>query len=74
VCKPKQSFYDLKEYIDHLEKIGDITRVKTEVDPVLEVTEIADRVIKEKGPALIFENVKGADFPLVMNWWRYFAS
>lgn len=67
MCKSKQSFYDLKGYINHLEKIGDVTRVRTEVDSVLEVTEIADRVIKEKGPALIFENVKGADFPLAMN-------
>jgi len=63
----KPNFYDLKEYINYLEKIGDIKRVKTEVDPILEVTEIADRVIKENGPALIFENVKGADFPLAMN-------
>lgn len=64
---PKPTFYDLQGYIAHLEKIGDITRIKTEVDPVLEVTEIADRVIREDGPALIFENVKGADFPLAMN-------
>ena len=63
----KPNFYDLKEYINYLEKIGDIKRIKTEVDPILEVTEIADRVIKERGPALIFENVKGADFPLAMN-------
>ncbi|MGI9535103.1 MAG: UbiD family decarboxylase domain-containing protein, partial [Thermodesulfobacteriota bacterium] len=60
-------FYNLKDYINYLEKIGDIKRIKTEVDPILEVTEIADRVIKENGPALIFENVKGADFPLAMN-------
>ena len=63
----KPNFYDLKEYINYLEKIGDIKRIKTEVDPILEVTEIADRVIRDKGPALIFENVKGADFPLAMN-------
>lgn len=64
---PKHNFYDLHDYIDHLEKIGDLTRIKAEVDPDLEITEIADRVIKEDGPALIFENVKGASFPLAIN-------
>lgn len=63
----KPNFYDLSGYIDHLERIGDVSRIKAEVDPVLEVTEIADRVIKENGPALIFENVKGSNFPLAMN-------
>lgn len=64
---PKHNFYNLHDYIDHLEKRGDLTRVKAEVDPDLEITEIADRVIKEDGPALIFENVKGASFPLAIN-------
>ena len=63
----KPNFYDLRGYIDYLEKIGDIKRIKTDVDPILEVTEITDRVIRKNGPALIFENVKGADFPLAMN-------
>jgi menaquinone biosynthesis decarboxylase len=63
----KKQFYDLQEYIAYLEAIGDLVRVKAEVDPILEATEISSRVIKERGPALIFENVKGAAFPLAMN-------
>jgi len=63
----KKQFYDLREYITYLEKIGDVKHIKTEVDPILEIAEIADRVVKEGGPALIFENVKGASFPLAIN-------
>jgi menaquinone biosynthesis decarboxylase len=63
----KRQFYDLQEYVNYLEAIGDLERVKTEVDPILEITEIASRVIKERGPALIFENVKGAAFPMAIN-------
>jgi len=63
----KKKFSDLQEYIAHLEAIGDLTRVKAEVDPILEITEIYSRVAKEKGPALLFENVKGASFPLAIN-------
>lgn len=61
------NFYDLRKFIDHLEKVGDLSRIKTEVDPILEITEIYSRVVKEGGPALIFENVKGASFPLAIN-------
>jgi UbiD family decarboxylase len=42
-------------------------RIKAEVDPILEITEISSRVIKERGPALIFENVRGAAYPLAIN-------
>ena len=37
------------------------------VDPTLEITEIADRVVKSGGPALLFENVNGSKFPLLIN-------
>lgn len=63
----KRDFSNLREFISHLEAIGDLTRIKAEVDPILEVTEIATRVIKERGPALIFENVRGASFPMAIN-------
>jgi len=66
-------FDDIREWIKALERAGELKRVRAEVDPVLEVTEIADRVMKMKhfppppstgnnsggGPALLFENVKG---------------
>ena len=64
---PKKQFYDLQEYINYLKQIGDVEYIKAEVDPILEITEIASRVIKENGPALIFENVKGASFPMAIN-------
>ncbi len=63
----KKNFPDLQEYIKYLGAIGDLKRIKTEVDPILEITEISSRVIKEKGPAIIFENVKGSPFPLAIN-------
>jgi 4-hydroxy-3-polyprenylbenzoate decarboxylase len=63
----KKNFPDLQEYIQYLEAIGDLKRIKAEVDPILEITEIYSRVIKENGPALIFENVKGSPFPLAIN-------
>ncbi len=61
------NFLNLKQYIDFLEKRGDLRRVKTEVDPELEITEIASREMKAGGPALLFENVRGSRFPLAIN-------
>src|SRR5512133_1632082 len=61
------SFTDLQSFLAHLERHGELKRISAEVDPELEATEIATRVVKEGGPALLFERVKGADFPLAMN-------
>ena len=61
------SFGDLQHFVQHLERHGQLKRVRVEVDPVLEVSEIAQRVVAEGGPALLFENPKGASIPLVMN-------
>lgn len=63
----KHNFLDLREFIEHLEATGDLERITAEVDPILEITEIASRVTKQGGPALIFENVKGAAFPMAIN-------
>jgi len=57
----------LGDFARHLESLGELHRVKVEVDPELEVSEIAVRALLEKRPALLFENVKGAKFPLAMN-------
>src|SRR6266487_3062388 len=60
--------YDsLAEFLEELEAEGDLARIKTEVDPILEISEITDRVSKAHGPALLFENVKGSRFPLAIN-------
>ncbi len=60
-------FDDLTEFIDFLEDKKELIRIKTEVDPVLEITEITDRISKKGGPALVFEKVKGSNIPLVIN-------
>jgi 4-hydroxy-3-polyprenylbenzoate decarboxylase len=58
---------DLRTFVELLEQRGELRRISTEVDPILEITEIADRVMKAGGPALLFENVRGSRFPLVIN-------
>ena len=60
-------FRDLREYIAFLEQRGELRRISTSVDPYLEITEVADRVIKSGGPALLFENPQGYDIPVVIN-------
>jgi 4-hydroxy-3-polyprenylbenzoate decarboxylase len=60
-------YKDLRDFIDQLEKLGELRRVSVEVDPNLEVTEICDRTLKAGGPALLFEKVKGSDMPLLGN-------
>lgn len=60
-------FKTLGDFARYLESIGELHRVKVEVDAELEITEIAVRALREKKPALLFENVKGAKFPLVIN-------
>lgn len=60
-------FRDLSSFVRFLEEKGELKRITAEVDPALEVTEIAVRTVKTGGPALLFENVKGASFPLLLN-------
>ncbi len=60
-------FTDLRAYLEHLRRDRDVVEIRAEVDPVEEVAEIHRRVIAGGGPALLFTNVKGADFPLVTN-------
>ncbi|MCX7678615.1 MAG: menaquinone biosynthesis decarboxylase [Spirochaetes bacterium] len=60
-------FKNLQEFIAHLEAHGELKRIRVEVDPVLEITEIVDRICKGNGPALLFENVKGFRFPILIN-------
>ncbi|MGA9117306.1 MAG: UbiD family decarboxylase [Bacteroidota bacterium] len=57
----------LGDFARFLESVGELRRVPFEVDPYLEVTEVARRAIREKKPALWFERVKGARYPLVVN-------
>jgi 4-hydroxy-3-polyprenylbenzoate decarboxylase len=61
------AYRDLRDFLHKLEKKDELKRVSTEVDPVLEITEISDRVVKAGGPALLFERPKGSRIPVVTN-------
>jgi 4-hydroxy-3-polyprenylbenzoate decarboxylase len=60
-------YKDLRDFISNLEQMGELKRISLEVDPVLEMTEICDRVLRAGGPALLFENPKGSDIPVLAN-------
>ncbi|MDI1230253.1 MAG: 4-hydroxy-3-polyprenylbenzoate decarboxylase [Methylobacter sp.] len=60
-------YKDLRDFIKQLEKQGELKRITVEVDPYLEMTEICDRTLKQGGPALLFENPKGANIPVLAN-------
>ena len=60
-------FTDLQHFVRYLEQNGQLKRVRVEADPELEVTEITQRVLREQGPALLFEKPKGSPVPLLMN-------
>ncbi|WP_269620166.1 4-hydroxy-3-polyprenylbenzoate decarboxylase [Zhongshania sp. BJYM1] len=60
-------YKDLREFIRHLEKQGELKRISHPVDPNLEMTEICDRVLRAGGPALLFENPIGYDIPVLAN-------
>src|SRR5437763_15178725 len=61
------AYQDLREFISALDKRGLLQRIRAEVDPELEISEIADRVSKRGGPALLFENPRGSEIPVLIN-------
>jgi 4-hydroxy-3-polyprenylbenzoate decarboxylase len=61
------AFSDLQDFVAALERDGDLARVSAPVDPHLEVTGIVQRVLREHGPALLFENPARGRMPLLMN-------
>lgn len=60
-------YKDLRDFISKLEQLGELKRVNQEVDPHLEMTEVCDRVLKQEGPAILFENPKGYSIPVLAN-------
>ena len=60
-------YKDLRDFIAQLEQRGELVRISQPVDPVLEMTEIADRTLRGGGPALLFENPKGYTIPVLAN-------
>ncbi len=61
------AYKDLREFIRRLEAAGELRRISAEIDPVLEITEITQRVTRAGGPALLFERPKGSRIPLLIN-------
>jgi 4-hydroxy-3-polyprenylbenzoate decarboxylase len=60
-------YKDLRDFISQLERIGELRRVSTPVSPILEMTELCDRVLKAGGPALLFEQPTGHTIPVLGN-------
>ncbi len=60
-------YHDLRDFIAQLERLGELKRIRTEVSPHLEMTEICDRVLRAGGPAILFENPKGHAMPVLAN-------
>ena len=67
-------YRDLREFVARLEKEGELKRIRAEVDPILEITEVTQRIARDKnrhadsvGPALLFEKPKGSRVPLLVN-------
>ena len=60
-------YRDLRDFMTELERRGQLQRITTEVDPHLEMTEICDRVLRTGGPAILFENPKGHEIPVLAN-------
>ncbi len=58
---------DLRGFLKQLEQRGQLRRISALVDPDLEIAEISNRMLQSGGPALFFENVKGAAYPLAVN-------
>jgi 4-hydroxy-3-polyprenylbenzoate decarboxylase len=61
------AYQDLRDFIEQLEQKGELKRIQQEIDPYLEMTEICDRTLRLGGPALLFENPKGFDVPVLGN-------
>ncbi|HDZ9328944.1 TPA: 4-hydroxy-3-polyprenylbenzoate decarboxylase [Vibrio cholerae] len=61
------NFKDLRDFLDYLEQRGELKRITHPIDPHYEMTEISDRTLRVKGPALLFENPLGYDFPVLTN-------
>lgn len=61
------AFKDLRDFIKYLDKKNELHKIDVEVDRDLEITEITDRVSKQYGKALLFNNVKGCKYPVLIN-------
>src|SRR5258708_18656647 len=61
------TYRDLRDFLSQLERAGELKRVRAQVDPRLEMTEVCNRVLKAGGPALLFEKPTGPVIPVLGN-------
>ena len=61
------AYKNLRDFLELLESRGELKRITQEIDPYLEITEISDRTLRAGGPALLFENPKGYNIPVLCN-------
>ncbi|MGA9993732.1 MAG: 4-hydroxy-3-polyprenylbenzoate decarboxylase, partial [Thiobacillaceae bacterium] len=61
------NYIDLRDFLAQLEQRGELKRISLEVDPKLEMTEFCDRMLKQGGPAILFEKPKGHSMPVLGN-------
>lgn len=61
------SLSNFRDFLDYLEQQGELKRITYPINPYLEMTEVADRVLRSQGPALLFENPIGYDIPVLCN-------
>ncbi|MEE9217722.1 MAG: menaquinone biosynthesis decarboxylase [Acidobacteriota bacterium] len=61
------AYADLNEFLEHLRGVGELKEIDEEIDPILEIAEVADRVVKRGGPALLFRHPKGHRIPVLIN-------
>ena len=60
------AFDGLNRFVTFLQQKGELDRIDIQINPELEIAEITDRIVKNEGKALLFEN-NGTDFPLLIN-------
>ena len=61
------AFDSLGQFVDALRRAGELAEIRARVSPYLEISEITDRVVKAGGPALLFSNVEGSEYPVLTN-------
>src|SRR5262245_6999923 len=67
MATPRFPYSDLKEFLAALERAGELHRVRVEVDPTLELSEIVTRTVRDHGPGLLFERPRRGDMPVAIN-------
>ncbi len=67
MAAPRFPFQDLPEFLDALERAGELRRIRVPVDPTLELSEIVTRTVRAGGPALLFEKPTRGEMPVAIN-------